>query len=116
MPRLKIGILFGGVSEEHPISVKSAQEVAKCLDPGTYDVSFIGITKSGEWRLCDSPEPGWEDRASRPAVLSPDRGAHGLLVGSGAGIDKITDPVMLPVLDRDKGDVFTQTLYRLAVN
>ena len=32
MDRLKVGIIFGGCSEEHPISVKSAQEVAKNLD------------------------------------------------------------------------------------
>ena len=32
MDRLKVGIIFGGCSEEHPISVKSAQEVARHLD------------------------------------------------------------------------------------
>ena len=35
MDKLKIGIIFGGCSEEHPVSVKSAQEIAKHLDPGT---------------------------------------------------------------------------------
>ena len=33
MDRLKVGILFGGCSEEHPISVKSAQEVAQTPRP-----------------------------------------------------------------------------------
>ena len=37
MDRLKVGIIFGGCSEEHPISVKSAQEVAKNLDPEKYE-------------------------------------------------------------------------------
>ena len=32
MDRLKVGIIFGGRSEEHPVSVKSAQEIAKNLD------------------------------------------------------------------------------------
>jgi D-alanine-D-alanine ligase-like ATP-grasp enzyme len=32
MARLKVGIIFGGCSEEHPVSVKSAQEVARSLD------------------------------------------------------------------------------------
>ena len=32
MDRLRVAIIFGGCSEEHPISVKSAQEVAKNLD------------------------------------------------------------------------------------
>ena len=49
MARLKVGILFGGCSEEHPISVKSAREVAKHLDTEKYEPFYIGITKSGSW-------------------------------------------------------------------
>ena len=37
MDRLKVGIIFGGCSEEHPVSVKSAQEVAKNLDTEKYE-------------------------------------------------------------------------------
>ena len=47
MDKLKIGISFGGCSEEHPVSVKSAQEVAKNLDPGKYEPVWTGITTSG---------------------------------------------------------------------
>ncbi|PVY27668.1 D-alanine--(R)-lactate ligase [Williamsia muralis] len=80
MARLRIGIIFGGCSEEHPVSVKSAQEVAKHMDLAKYEPFYIGITRSGVWRLCDSPEYGWETGDSRPALLSPDRSVHGLLV------------------------------------
>ncbi|HUR53866.1 MAG TPA: hypothetical protein VMZ71_07030, partial [Gemmataceae bacterium] len=52
---MKIGIIFGGSSEEHDVSVKSAQEIAGNLDTGKYEPFWIGITKSGAWRLCDSP-------------------------------------------------------------
>ena len=38
MQKLKIGIIFGGCSEEHPVSVKSAQEVAKHLDLDRYEI------------------------------------------------------------------------------
>ena len=37
MDKLKLGIIFGGVSEEHPVSVKSVREVAKSLDLDKYD-------------------------------------------------------------------------------
>ena len=37
MDRLKIGVVFGGCSEEHPISVKSAHEVASSLDSEKYE-------------------------------------------------------------------------------
>src|SRR6476469_9992427 len=80
MDRLKVGILFGGCSEEHPISVKSAQEVANNLDTVTYEPFYIGITKSGAWKLCDCPAANWENGSCRPVMLSPDRSVHGLLV------------------------------------
>jgi D-alanine--(R)-lactate ligase len=96
--RLKLGILFGGCSEEHPISVKSAQEVAKNLDAEKYEPFYIGITQSGTWKLCDSPGPGWENGTSRPAVLSPDRSAHGLLVLERGNYNLIRLDVVFPVL------------------
>jgi len=80
MDRLKVAIIFGGCSEEHPISVKSAQEVAKHLDIEKYEPFYIGITKSGAWKLCDGPGANWENNNCRPAMLSPDRSVHGLLV------------------------------------
>ena len=73
MARLKVGIIFGGCSEEHPISVKSAQEVARHLDTEKYEPFYIGITTSGAWKLCDGPDADWENGSCRPAVLSPDR-------------------------------------------
>lgn len=80
MNRLKLGILFGGCSEEHPVSVKSAQQIAKHLDVEKYEPFYIGITESGAWHLCDGPDANWEDGRCRPAVLSPDRAVRGLLV------------------------------------
>jgi D-alanine---(R)-lactate ligase len=102
--RLKVGIIFGGASEEHPISVKSAQEVAKNLDPETYEPFWIGITRSGAWKLCDGPEPGWEDGRCRPAVLSPDRSVHGLLVLEQGRYLTIRLDVVVPVLHGKLGE------------
>ena len=75
MDKLKIGIIFGGCSEEHPVSVKSAQEVAKNLDPTSTSRSAIGITKSGAWKLCDGPGADWENGTmpSGRAVTGPKR-------------------------------------------
>ena len=80
MDRLKIGVLFGGISEEHHISVKSAQEIAKNLDLEKYEPFYIGITEHGAWKLCDGPGPGWENGNCLPVVLSPDSSVQGLLV------------------------------------
>lgn len=104
MNRLKIGIIFGGCSEEHPISVKSAQEVAKNLDIEKYEPFYIGITKSGAWKLCDGPDPNWENGNCRPVMLSPDRSVHGLLVLEQGQYKTIRLDVVLPVLHGKLGE------------
>jgi D-alanine--(R)-lactate ligase len=101
---MKIGIIFGGRSEEHPISVKSAQEVAKHLDTEKYEPFYIGITKTGAWKLCDGPHANWENGDCRPAVLSPDRDAHGLLVLEQGRYETINLDVVLPVLHGKLGE------------
>lgn len=103
--RLKIAIIFGGCSEEHPVSVKSAQEVAKYLDTGKYEPFYIGITKSGAWQLCDGPGPNWEDsNNNRPALLSPDRRVPGLLVLDQGQYKTIRLDMVLPVLHGKFGE------------
>ncbi len=47
----KIGVLFGGKSGEHEVSLLSATSVIEALDREKYDVVMIGITKSGQWKL-----------------------------------------------------------------
>lgn len=100
---MRLGVIFGGVSEEHPVSVKSAREVARSLDTATYEPFWIGITARGEWRLCDGPEPGWES-ARRTAVLSPDRHVHGLLVLDGDHVTTARLDAVLPVLHGRHGE------------
>ena len=104
MGRLSVGIIFGGASEEHPISVKSAQEVAKSLDPEKYEPSWIGITRSGAWKLCDGPGPGWVEGRCRSAALAPEPGVHGLLVLDDGRYQTIRLDVVLPVLHGKLGE------------
>ena len=104
MQRLRVGIIFGGCSEEHPVSVKSAQEVAKHLDPEKYEPVYIGITTSGAWKLCAYPEPEWESHACRSVVLSPDRSVHGLLVLDQGKYEALHLDVVFPVLHGTLGE------------
>lgn len=114
MSRLRLGILFGGAGEEHPVSVKSAREVAAHLDLDKYEPSWIGITEGGAWRLADGPHEGWENGTSRAAVLSPDRARPGLLDLDGGG-GTIPLDVVLPVLHGRLGeDGSVQGLLELA--
>lgn len=47
--KIKLGVIFGGVSVEHEISVISALQAMKNIDTNRYDVIAIYITKDGEW-------------------------------------------------------------------
>jgi len=49
--KIRLGILFGGRSGEHDVSLLSAASVMKALDPAKYDVIPIGITREGHWRV-----------------------------------------------------------------
>jgi D-alanine--(R)-lactate ligase len=104
MDRLRIVIIFGGCSEEHPVSVKSAREVARHLDREKYEPFWIGITTSGAWRLCDGPDENWTDGNCRPAVLSPDRDVRGLLVLRDGRYETIGLDLVLPVLHGKLGE------------
>ena len=104
MPRLKVAIIFGGVSEEHPVSVKSAREVAKNLDTDKYEPYWIGITPSGAWKLCDGPGDDWASRSCRTAVVAPDRTVHGLLVLDGEACETVRLDLVFPVLHGKLGE------------
>jgi D-alanine---(R)-lactate ligase len=101
---LKLGVVFGGCCEEHPISVKSAQEVARHLDLDKYEPFYVGITKGGAWRLCDAPDSDWEESTSRPAALSPDRETRGLLVLERGRYEAIGLDLVFPLLHGSLGE------------
>ena len=56
MTKLRVGILFGGRSGEHEVSLLSAASVLKAIDKNKYDVVPIGITKEGRWLTADHAE------------------------------------------------------------
>ena len=49
--KIRVGILFGGRSGEHDVSLQSAASVIRALDPAKYEVVPIGITREGHWRV-----------------------------------------------------------------
>lgn len=49
--KLRVGLLFGGRSGEHEISLRSALTVMSSMDPDRYEVVPIGIARDGRWRL-----------------------------------------------------------------
>ena len=76
--RLRVALLFGGRSAEHDVSVMSARNVFRALDPARYEPVPIGITRAGAWVLC-SLEGG-----AFPAAV-PESGSRVALIPGGAG-------------------------------
>jgi len=74
--RLRIAVLFGGRSAEHDVSVLSATNVMRALDPAKYDALPIFITREGRW-LLSSFEDG--------ALAKPSTGTEACLVPGGQG-------------------------------
>lgn len=49
--KIRVGVLFGGKSAEHEVSLQSAKNVADAIDKEKYEVALIGIDKAGKWLL-----------------------------------------------------------------
>jgi len=54
--KTRIGILFGGRSAEHEVSVQSAKNILEAINKEKYEVVLIGINKEGRWRLKKTSE------------------------------------------------------------
>jgi D-alanine-D-alanine ligase len=49
--KIRVGILFGGRSAEHEVSLQSAKNIIDAIDTNKYEVVLIGIDKKGQWHL-----------------------------------------------------------------
>lgn len=114
-------ILFGGVSPEHEVSLRSAESVLNHMDPEKYNVFPVGITKKGDWVLfggkdySELPSGRWiENPGNRRAAISPVRG-QGLLSFEGDCVVREMIDVVFPVLHGENGeDGAVQGLLQLA--
>lgn len=51
MDKLRVGIVYGGRSVEHEVSIASATSIREALDPSRYELTLIAIARDGRWRL-----------------------------------------------------------------
>ena len=92
MKKLRIGVLFGGRSGEHEVSLLSAASVLNAIDKKKFDVVPIGITKSGKW-VTDShaerllgTKPATADVAKHLRAGDPEATPGAALLARGEGI------------------------------
>lgn len=70
--RIRVGVLFGGRSSEHEVSLMSAQSVLDALDPDKYEIVQIGITKQGRWLIARDAVDRLIESASATGALEGD--------------------------------------------
>lgn len=54
MAKLRVGIVFGGKSAEHEVSLQSAKNIVDAIDKTRFDVVLLGIDKQGQWHVSDA--------------------------------------------------------------
>ncbi len=121
MKKLSVCVLFGGMSPEHEVSLRSAESVLNNIDKEKYNVFPVGITKEGNWILFGGkdysllPSGEWKDHPNnRQAAISPVRG-QGLLSFEGDCVVREHIDVVFPVLHGENGeDGAMQGLLQLA--
>src|SRR6266571_4618089 len=105
--RMRVGVVYGGRSGEHEVSLRSAASIVAALDPARYEVVPVAITKDGRWLT------GPESLKVLEAALPADPTRHGLLPlghGEATPLD-----VVFPVLHGTYGEDGTiQGLLELA--
>ena len=111
--KMNIGVIFGGRSGEHEVSLMSARSVLSVLDPAKYNIIEIGITHEGAWYTGKEVLAAFEKNSIKdlvPAVLLPEPRQKGMLyslriTASGTELAPIAHlDVIFPVLHGTFGE------------
>ena len=121
MVKLNVCVLFGGMSPEHAVSLRSAESVLNNMNPEKYNIFPVGITQDGDWFLYGSddysklPTGEWINcPLNRRAAISPIRG-QGLLIFEADNVIREMIEIVFPVLHGENGeDGSVQGLLQLA--
>ena len=107
---MNLCVLFGGISPEHEVSLRSAESVLNHLNHDTYQIYPVGITKEGKWIYFAGsdysmlPANTWQSCPGNcPALISPARG-QGLLLFREEGVETVSIDCVFPVLHGENGE------------
>ncbi len=110
--KIRVGIIFGGKSEEHEVSVRSARNVLKALDRSKFEPVLVGIDKKGVWHLNDASRFLLEGTAKDPVrdtssatdVTIVPRADQGQLISASGGSPLGSLDVVFPILHGPNGE------------
>lgn len=119
--KLKLGILFGGKSAEHEVSLQSAKNIIGAIDKDKYDLTLIGIDKQGSWhivsseRSLNSANPPQLSQNDRKVTLVTKNSRTQLINLANNQIEEETLDVIFPIFHGPNGEDGTiQGLLKLA--
>lgn len=122
--KIRVGILFGGKSAEHEVSLQSAKSIVEAIDRRKYEVVLIGIDKTGQWYLneastfllhADNPKLIALNKSDEHVTLVPAKVHERNLVSLGGSHSVGSVDVVFPVLHGPYGeDGSMQGLLRVA--
>lgn len=118
MTKKNIAVIMGGRSSEYEVSLVSASTVIDSIDKDIYNITMIGITKDGKWKLIPSLEAlkdgSWISN-NITVFLNPDTGSKELLIIEDEQLTRKHIDVVFPVLHGMNGEDGTiQGLFELA--
>ncbi|MRH43707.1 D-alanine--D-alanine ligase [Aquibacillus halophilus] len=123
MTKATVGIIFGGKSAEHEVSLQSAKNIVDAIDKSKYDVVLIGIDKEGKWHLNDqssyllneeNPKLIQLNKTNKSIAVVPGESSNQLVALSDSqGLDQLD--VVFPILHGTLGeDGSIQGMLRIA--
>ncbi len=103
MTKLRVGLVYGGRSVEHEVSIASATSIREALDPARYDVKLIAIDPQGRWHL-GGPALLPEAVLAEREVTLPAIPGQRTLVSVEGGEDEAALDVILPIVHGAGGE------------
>lgn len=123
MGKMNIGIIFGGKSAEHEVSLQSAKNIIDAIDKEKFTVTLIGIDKQGNWHLndhssyllhADNPKLIQLNKSNETVAIVPGSNEHQFIQANSTAILEQLD-VVFPIVHGTLGeDGSLQGMLRLA--
>lgn len=105
MEKLRIGLLFGGRSVEHEVSLSSASSILKALDPERYDIALLAVAPDGSWHLGNPLLPPGAAVSGEVVTLPANPGSETLLSPTRRDLGPARDlDVIFPVIHGRGGE------------
>lgn len=98
--KLKVGLVFGGRSAEHQVSLQSAMSIYSAIDTDKYDIVLIGITPEGKWLLGESADIFCHSNDPKKIALTSTNDQVVLVAGDKPGqLIRMKDGTLVATLD-----------------